>query len=413
MSSPGSDIAEGIVPDRRPEHIAPPRSEFLPWHKVRKQFIRRHQWNELTKRNVSGKWRLDLQKPSATAGQAHSTMLVTHPLSCLVIPGNHLLDVRSMWTEISPLDCFIRYLGFNEGHGSSEVGTEVYVANNAVTSLPGVLPNSQVLKDRFEAIAGANSPAYKYLRDYGPYHIVNLDLCGSMFPNTAQDVEPYYTALNRLLEYQFAAQKTNWLLFITTMVEPAVVDNAWMQRLCKPTRENFDAHPNFAAKLEGLLPRAALEDTAKNVNLSCLSEDELIRLFGVALGKWLMRLGQSPSPKWTVGMRRSFRYSINEDKGAVMLSLAFEMTPNFAPPVDVTGMSKLKVTAKTFPSEAESAVKLAVSVAGITDVDGMLAADTKMKTALRDEAADLLASAGFDRMKYIEWVDAGEPPMSA
>jgi hypothetical protein len=40
-------------------------------------------------------------------------------------------------------------------------------------------------------------------------------------------------------------------------------------------------------------------------------------------------------------MSRSFRYSINEEKGAVMLSLAFEMTPNFTPPVDATGMSKL------------------------------------------------------------------------
>jgi hypothetical protein len=409
MSSPGSDIGDGIVPEKRPEHIAPPRTEFLPWHKVRKQFIRRHQWNELTKRNVNGKWRSDLQKPSDTSGQAHSTMLVTHPLRCLVIPGNHLLDMRSMWAEISPLDCFIRYLGFNEGHGSSEVGTDVYVANNAVTSLAGVLSDSQVLKDRFEAIAGTNSPAYKYLRNYGPYHVVNLDLCGSMFPNTAQDVGPYYTALNRLLEYQFAAQKTNWLLFITTMVEPAVIDKEWMQRLCKPTRENFDAHPDFATKMEGLLPRAALEGEPMSVNLSGLSEDELIRLFGVALGKWLLRLGQSPSPKWTVGMRRSFRYSINEDKGAVMLSLAFEMTPNFAPPVDATGMSKLEVAAKTFPSEAESALKLAESVARIADVDGKLAEDAEMKATLRDEAADLLASAGFDREKYIQWVDAGEP----
>jgi hypothetical protein len=317
-----------------------------------------------------------------------------------------------MWAEISPLDCFIRYLGFNEGHGSGEVGTDVYVANNAVTSLAGILPDSQVLKDRFEAIAGASSPAYKYLRSYGPYHIVNLDLCGSMFPNTAQDVEPYYTALNRLLEYQFAAQKTSWLLFITTMVEPAVVENEWMQRLCKPTRENFDTHPDFAAKMGGLLPRAALEDKAISVNLESLSEDELIRLFGVALGKWLLRLGQTPSPKWTVGMRRSFRYSINEDKGAVMLSLAFEMTPNFAPPVDATGMSQLQVTVKVFPNELESAMKLAESVANIADVDGKLAADAGMKAALRDEAADLLAAAGFDREKYIQWVDAGEPVTS-
>ena len=413
MSLLVSDIGDGIIPEKRPEHIAPPRSDFLPWHKVRKQFIRRHQWNELTKRNVNGKWRANLQKPSETLGQTQSMMHVENPLRCLVIPGNHLLDVRSMWTAINPLDCFIRYLGFNEGHGSGEVGTDVHVANNAVTSLEGVLPNSQVVKDRFESIARASSPAYQYLKNYGPYHIVNLDLCGSMFPNTVQDVEPYYTALNRLLEYQFAAQKTNWLLFITTMVEPAVMDNERMQSLCRPTRENFDSHPVFAAKMEGLLPRAALECEEGNVNPEGLSEEELIRLFGVALGKWLLRLGQSPSPKWTVGMRRSFRYSINDDKGAVMLSLAFEMTPNFAPPVDATGMSKLEVTAKAFPSEAECAVKLAESVASIADVDMRLAENAEMKTALRDEAADLLASAGFDREKYVEWVEAGEPISSS
>ena len=95
-----------------------------------------------------------------------------------------------------------------------------------------------------------------------------------------------------------------------------------------------------------------------------------------------------------------------------MLSLAFEMSPNFAPPVDTTGMSQLQVTARAFPNELESAMKLAKSVANIADVDGRLAADAGMKAALRDEAADLLASAGFDREKYIQWVNAGEPAAS-
>lgn len=408
MSSPGSDIADGIIPEKLPEHIAPRKEVFLPWHKVRKQYIRRHQWNELARRNVNGRWRSDLQKPSTTGSQGQSTMLVTHPLRCLVIPGDDLLDVRSLWAEISPLDCFIRYLGFNEGHGSNEQGTRVYVANNAVTSLAGIVSDSQVLKDRFEAIAGTNSPAYAYLRRYGPYHIVNLDLCGSMFPNTAQSVEPYYTALNRLLEYQFAAQKTNWLLFVTTMIEPAVVDAEWMQKLCTPTRENFDTHTDFATKLEGLLPRTVFGGVGKSVELNGLSEEQLIQLFGVALGKWLLCLGQAASPKWSLGMRRSFQYSINAEKGAVMLSLAFEMTPNFAPPIDASGMSKAEIVAKTFPSEMECAVKLTDSVAKIADVDKKLAEDTALKATLRDEAANLLESAGYNREAYIQWVNDGE-----
>jgi hypothetical protein len=54
-------------------------------------------------------------------------------------------------------------------------------------------------------------------------------------------------------------------------------------------------------------------------------------------------------------------------------------------------------------------VNLVETVGHIADVDGKLAEDAEMKTVLRDEAADLLASAGFDREKYIQWVDADEP----
>jgi hypothetical protein len=413
MGSSESDIADGIIQENLPEHIAPPRTEFLAWHRVRKQYIRHHQWNELAKRNVNGKWRPDLQKISASAGQAQSTMLVTHPLRCLVIPGDDLLDLRSLWTEINPLDCFIRYLGFNEGFGSNEPGTRVHVANNAVTSLTGVISDSQVLKDRFQSIAQTDSQAYAYLRRYGPYHIVNLDLCGSMFPNTVQSVEPFYTALNRLLEYQFSTQKTNWLLFVTTMIEPAVLDADWMQKLCKFTRENFDAHADFASKLEGLLPRDAFGNPVKSIDLEGFSDEQLVDLFGVALAKWLLRLGQGASPKWTVGMRRSFSYSINVEKGAVMLSLAFEMTPNFAPPVDASGMSTLEITAKVFPSELECAVKITESVGNIADVDDKLAEDDTLREALRDEAADLLASAGYDRDAYVRWVNDGESTSQA
>ena len=92
-----------------------------------------------------------------------------------------------------------------------------------------------------------------------------------------------------------------------------------------------------------------------------------------------------------------------------MLSLAFEMTPNFAPPVDTSGMSKLDISVKEYPSEGECAIQLAESVANILDVDGELSKDAALKTSLRDEAADLLAAAGFDRAKYIKWVDSGEP----
>lgn len=408
MNVQDSDIADGIVPEKKPEHIAAPRSTFLPWHKVRKQFIRRNQWNELTVRNVNDRWRRDLDKPSAITEEKMSAMHAMRPLRCLMIPGDDLLDMRALWNEISPLDCFIYYLGFNESHGSHDIGTDVHVANNVVTSLAGVLPNSQVLQDRFESITSDSSLAYRYLRDYGPYHIVNLDLCGSMFPNTEKQVTPYFDALLRLLKYQFETQKLNWLLFITTQVKPSAMDHELMQKLCKPTRENCDVHSAFTDKMADFFPHLSLKHETFNINLEGLSDIQIVRLFGVALGKWLLRLGQSPSPKWTVAMRRSFQYTINEEKGAIMLSLAFEMTPNLSPPVDASGMSSLAFFTRDFPTEVACAIKLVDSVTEISDVDAKLVADATLKNTLLHEAADLMESAGYDREKYVQWVTDGE-----
>jgi ribosomal protein L30E len=337
-----------------------------------------------------------------------ANVALDRPLRCLVIPGEDLLDVRALWRDVNQLNCFIRYLGFNESHDSNQRGTRVHVANNAVTSLPRVARDSRVLQDRFESIALQDSQALRYLKEYGPYHIVNLDLCGSIFPNTAKDPVEYYNALFRLLVYQFENQKTEWLLFITTMVEPAVVHPDNLQALCKPTRENYKKHNEFAAKLKSFLPENAFQNVEQSIDLSAFEEDQMVQLFGVALGKWVLALCQKAQPQWTVAMRKSFRYSVNRDKGAVMLSLAFALKPNITPPVDDTGMAKLNVPARKFPDERECAVKLAEAVSHIRDVDEFLSSNQELKTILRDSHADLLESAGYDRVAYLKWVDEGE-----
>jgi hypothetical protein len=419
MNSPESDFVDEIVQDKVPVHTGPPRGRFLPWHKVRKEYIRRFQWSELAVRMIKRSWQRQLQTEESTwalddqpgSGERFeppANLRLERPLSCLVIPGEDLLDMRALWRDVNHLNCFIRYLGFNESQGSELVGTRVHVANNAVTSLPRVASNSRVLQDRFEAIAKENSQAYRYLKEYGPFHIVNLDLCGSMFPNTSKDPQEYYEALLRLLAYQFEHQKTEWLLFIVTMVEPGVVDVKRLQALCGPTRQNMENHRDFAERMVGLLPAEALRDPTSPVNLSLLAGEHLIRLFGIALGKWLLALCQKARPQWTVAMRRSFQYSQNKQQGAVMLSLAFELKPNVTPPVDTTGMTKLQLATKAYPSERDCAVKLAESVGNIRDVDAELTANKAMWAELRDAQADLLESAGYDREAYLKWVGSGE-----
>jgi len=418
MSSEDSDFVDDIIGDKAPTHSEPAPEVFLPWHRVRKEYIRRHQWNELVIRMFKRRWKKQslpdetkwLENDEEGSGEQVEidTSLVERPIRCLVIPGQDLLDLRAMYRDLSQFNCWIRYLGGNESNDSEQEGTRVHIANNAVTSLDGVVKNSRVIRDRFETIAKPSSQAYRYLKEYGPYHIVNFDLCGSMFPNTVKSTQEYFAALLQLLAYQFENQKSEWLLFLTTMIEPSTIDQTAFKDLCKPARKNFDEHKDFAEQVTKLFPSEPFKAVDSTVNLTALSENELVQLFGVALGKWILALCHNARPQWTVAMRRSYSYPVNDDKGALMLSLAFELHPNVTPPTDPTGISGITIPERKYPGECECAVKLAVSVSGIRDVDCLLKSDKILWTRLRDAQAILLESAGYDLASYVAWTDAGE-----
>lgn len=417
MPSEESDLIDDIVADRLPVHTAPQSNEFKPWHRVRKEFIRQQQWNALTSQLIKRRWQQELKQTDdicapndefAEQASDQVDQFRTRPLRCLVIPGDDLLDIRALWRDTSDLNCTIRYLGFNESHGSGQQGTRIHVANNAVTSLDRVVRDSQVIPDRFERITNAQSQARRYLRSYGPYHVINLDFCGSIFPNTQNDSVPYYDAIHQMLRYQFAEQTANWLLFITTEVQPSIASSEKLLPFSKLTRDNFDAHPEFREGVGAFIPTTAFEAGDEPVELAQLTDDQITKLFGVSLGKWLIKLCHSAKPQWTVEMRRSYQYSINEDKGAVMLALAFEFTPNITPPVDQSGISTLEVNPRKFANEKECAVKIAQRVAAIQDVDVRLEEEPDLKRKLIEDHANLLNSAGFDRAAYLKWVEDGE-----
>jgi hypothetical protein len=419
MSSDKSDFVDDIVQDKIPEHTRPARDTFHPWHRVRKEFIRSQQWNLLTERMIVREWKRELHQPShdwslddvqLDGGSFQPGTLLKRPINCLVIPGDDMLDLRALYRDVDKLNCHIRYLGFNESTSSAQANTQLHVSNNAITSLPKVYRDSKVVHDRFEALAHPGSQAMRYLKEYGPYHVINLDLCGSMFPNTAKAPADYYQALREVLSFQCVRQNVEWLLFITTMVEPAIVNVEDLGKLCGPTRKNYDDHKDFAGLIECLIPSSAFPSTPPPpIDVSGLSEEQLVQLFGLAFGKWLLSFCQTAQPQWSVAMRRSFVYSMNDSKGAVMLSLAFELRPNITPPTDATGMTTLQPPPKPFPSEVECAKKLVESVSNIHNVEDILAHQPGLRLQLRDAQALLLEEAGYDRDAYLKWVADGEP----
>ncbi|MEK6259916.1 MAG: hypothetical protein AABP62_14950 [Planctomycetota bacterium] len=408
------------MPTTPPEHVVPQRAAFAPWHKVRKQFIRQRQWNWLILKLAKRYLKAHLQEERADWSVAEDdtdaedsqevpeSVQLERPLRFLVIPGDDLLDVRSLCNEANSLSFFIRYLGFNDGHGSDELRTRLHIANNQVTSFARVAKDSLVLHDRFQEIAKPNSQAHGYLKRYGPFHVVNLDLCDSLFPTITGHLEDYFSALHRLIEYQMANQTTPWLLFITTEVAPREVDPVLLTRFCKPTRDNCDMHSQFAAELSRLLPAALLPLESPVIDATNLTEEEMAQLFGIALSKTLLGFAKTASPQWKVEMLTSHKYTVNQELHVSMLSLAYQFRPITSPPLDPTGISAAELVLPSPFDELGFALKMISAVERISDVDSLLIADPALRDEILNSSADLLASAGYDRQRYVAWVNEGE-----
>lgn len=416
-----SDLGEGIVPDELPRHVPPTpglRKDFKPWHRVRKQFIRERQWNEQVHTLAKRHLRRDLQKEETkwgesgeqggeTAAPPPEEVRIERPLRCLLIPGDDLLDVRSLWGELQSEGFYITFLGFNNTVSSDERRRQMDVAESAVTQLSKVCKRSHVIGDSFQNIGRENTQAYHYFRQYGPYDVVNLDMCDTLVPRGRQgEMDANFTAIHRLLAYQVANQKEPWLLFVTTQVEHETAHQEEIDKLAKHTRNNSDLYKGFSEALAKLIPAAAYEGKEHALDISKCAPEHLIQVFGVVLGKWLMSILASASPRCSIRLLPSYRYVI---KGPVeMLSLSYLITPHYASPIDTSGVSSLKPSTPAIPTEAESAVDLATKAAAIGQVDNLLMADQQLRDQLANRKAKLLAAAGYDSDAYLKWVADGE-----
>jgi hypothetical protein len=422
MTPPDPDFGDDIVQGETPRHLPAPgasRSDFKPWHRVRKQFIREKQWNHeihhLVKRlrrtlqTEETEWGASPTGEGVTADSVPEELRIERPLRCLLLPGDEMLDVRCLWQRLQIEGCYMRFLGFNNALNNQEQRRQMAVTESAITQLDKICKESVVTPDSFQDIGHNNSQAYSLFRRYGPYDVVNLDLCDSLVPRgQADETTANFSALHQILHFQIQHQKTPWLLFATTQVDRSTADQPEINRLAGPTRNNCDRHAEFAAALGTLIPEATFRSTAHAFELSYLDANHLVRVFGVVLGKWLVGILSLASPRCAVKLLTSYRYVIRQDIGIEILSLGFLITPHYAPPVDQTGLSNLQPAAKPFPTELETGLAIVHAANGIRDVDALLAEDQATREKLRDSKADLLAAAGFDRDAYLKWVAEGE-----
>ncbi len=165
---------------------------------------------------------------------------------------------------------------------------------------------------------------------------------------------------------------------------------------------NVKESSEFAAKLLERLELDEKKIQQEMADKEQLAHNVLVSLFGLAIGKWLLRMMMGATPKLKVRLLKSYSYRVQIDEPD-MLSLAFIFEPITVPSADKSGLTKPTKAAEP-PSEGELAVELLSNVCEIVDIDQKLHDDDTLRAKMEDKCGDLLATCHYDKASYKKWV---------
>lgn len=377
----GGGHAEDIFGTKSYEVPIPPKKEFLPWHRPRKQFVRDRQWR------------------AQVEALLEDVNLDDGVLRYFGLPGSDLLDLRFLHSRVcEPKNLRLRFLGFNSSAGpSSELQPDLNVSLDEVRRLSQIDPRSDVVWDDFIQIANDSSIAWKKARDHGPFDVVNLDLCdgfGAHAPAALNNT--HYNAVNRLLSLQ-ARHKRPWLLLLTTRAGKHHVNAAVLQTFLEKYVKNLiDCEPFRTVSSE----RFAITDQG-SLNDAAAKELGLPVLILTGISKWLLNLVVKQQPPSTVEVRSVIGYRV--DKGCVhedLFSIAFRFAPTFEPVIDPLGLA---LQAGRLPDECALSAKALKRISHRRDADAILAQDPNLLDQMIQSTAALLEVARYDVEAYLVW----------
>lgn len=378
------DIDFGDAPD----HVKPlvGKTTFERWHHPRAHEIRLEQWCAPIKALIK-----ELSLPKGAT------------FNYLTLPGDEMLDIRVLNHVCEGEEVELKYLGFNDvGHGTSRQA-EFNLSQSEVRDLKGVNKFSRVLEERLEAVANADSLARHSMVQFGPFHAINIDLCGSLTERESDDSRGSpLGVLGGVLDTQLKTASP-WLLFVNSRAEPALVASGNRAGFQQAIDANIEVSERFAEALGACI--SAGDDLSKSIEATWDTQTpDFVRLFGAGLGKWLLGILGTSTPERSLTLLSSVYYQIGDD-GPDMISMAFRCDTILQPLVDPNG---LLPTAQPFTpvSEVELAIALARSLQASENLDLKLAKDPARAEKMLGDSRALMTTARFDPKAYEVWARA-------
>lgn len=389
-----AEVAELVdyLPQRPETPQAPQQLRFKPWHKPRKQFIRRKQW-----------W----QEIEALLNEHHMPP-DNRVLRYLTLPSEDMIDVRVLTEELAGRDVRLKYLGYCDVKTGSRDDERMNLADNSVRESVVVEPSSIIVRERLEDAANADSLAFGALREHGPFHAVNIDLCQNFAAPRVENVYACVDAIASIVNLQIERLQKSWLLFVTTRVTPEHIDAAHLEAFVSAILENVARSREFKRQAVDLFCAEGLALTEKLARARELPFEDYKNLFCVGLGKWLLAYVSNSVPQLKLEMLPSYYYSVyagNPD----MLSLAYRCTLQTQAPADPTGLATGVGVAHQHENIAGDEVDLGLKILEKTktliDLDNHLAGSPTEMNAMILESARFLKLAGYNVDNYREFAE--------
>ncbi|WP_157085638.1 PP_RS20740 family protein [Methylobacterium sp. Leaf99] len=392
----GNEFAEESLPNEVTLDAVPIKlTELFAWHRPRKQKVRQDQWVGLATGLIdrlkaqNNLVHRDIVMPDGTTARVYPEVRY------LTLPGLDYLDVRLIAEMCSGKDCHLTSVGFLSDAVEAPLMARAIVRETGLVQAGYISDKSVTFPRSFESICKSDGSTLAELRRRAPFHVVNIDACGSIAPTRAKHSGRLIDAIYRLVELQLSKANHRWLFFLTVDVRSGDMDMETLDAICNAIRENA-AHSNeFSNGACDLLDPET--DNIDNAIATAKNKDgrSLLDLFSLGISKWLLHLAEQK--QWSVKLKRSHCYSTRpmDNPDPSMCSLAFEFIP---PPVGLTdpfGVTRQQPSPGASPENPS--MQILSAACQIDNLDSLMEQDAVLAETLNARTHDLLAEIGYER----------------
>ena len=359
---------------------------FEPWHKPRKQFIRKFQWAKETKALLP---RIGLEDG--------------RPLKYLSLPGADMFDIRVLHKFCSEHDVTLKYLGFKTGRENKDYDRNISVSE--VSKLSNVHKGSEMVVDDIRSVGCTGTKGHDSFKKLCPFDVINFDICDCILEKRVKkDTEriTYFDTIHSILNLQMNNTTKPWLLFITTRSTPNDVDSKDTSLIWNCVRDNAKKYVKFKSALEGFL-RIKLKTDHSYDDICKLNPSIFTGFFGIGIGKWFLNLMMREKPLCSVKMLKGYHFRTGGSKTPNMLSAAFLFEPIPAYKNDEYRIVKHPLKINSPPTKEDVACSIIESAKDIGDLDLIMKKEELMKK-MCNETKSLLADAHYSVTGYDDWL---------